>query len=118
MKPYFFTNARCLLRPIPVFFALSAMALGSIVGLSILEQLPALADAPEVTGLGQLKPDTSRQAMQNIAQEVVEKSFEDQFGLFNLFIIFFFFFGPLKVIPVFVQRWPLAPSSDFFAPSP
>ena len=91
---------RRLRLPIPVWFAVLGIGLWFFFGISLLGHLPAWAAAPD---LGQLEPDSPRQAMQNIAQEVVEKSVKDQFGLFNLFIIFFVTLGPLKVIPVFVQ---------------
>lgn len=38
-----------------------------------------------------------------IAREIAQRSFEDEFGSFNLFIIFFVTLGPLKVIPTFMQ---------------
>ena len=100
MKYTLLPKFRRLRLPIPVRCAVLGIGLWFFFGISLLEHLPAWAAAPD---LGQLEPDSPRQAMQNIAQEVVEKSVKDQFGLFNLFIIFFVTLGPLKVIPVFVQ---------------
>jgi multiple antibiotic resistance protein len=39
----------------------------------------------------------------DVAREVALSSVEEDFGRFNLFIIFFVTLGPLKIIPVFVQ---------------
>jgi multiple antibiotic resistance protein len=38
-----------------------------------------------------------------IARDIAQTTFEDEFGSFNLFIIFFVTLGPLKVIPTFMQ---------------
>jgi multiple antibiotic resistance protein len=94
------TQFRRLRLPMPVWFAVLGLGLGLFFGLSLIEHLPTWAAAPAP---GLLEPDSPRQAMQSIAQEMVETSFKDQFGLFNLFIIFFVTLGPLKIIPVFVQ---------------
>jgi multiple antibiotic resistance protein len=103
MKPVSVTRMRCFGLPLPTVIAVLVGALGLFLGLSVLDNFPALADVLDVPGLEQIELTSSRQGMQNLAQEMVEKNFEDQFGLFNLFIIFFVTLGPLKVIPVFIQ---------------
>lgn len=103
MKHKFFTTFRRLGPFVPIFWAVLGVALGLCWGLSVLEPLPAFADIPNLPGLGQIEPASPREAMKNIAQDVAGYRIEDQFGLFNLFIIFFVTLGPLKVIPVFVQ---------------
>lgn len=103
MKLFMPTQFRLPCLPVLVWFAVLGIGLGLFFGLSLIEYLPAWAADPVVPDLGQIEPDSPRQAMQSIAQEVVETSFQEQFGLFNLFIIFFVTLGPLKIIPVFVQ---------------
>jgi len=51
----------------------------------------------------QASAPTLRPNMWAIAEEVAQQNFEEQFGSFNLFIIFFVTLGPLKVIPTFLQ---------------
>lgn len=63
----------------------------------------ALADTSATPGLVQGAAANSRQGIRNLAEEVAQQSVNEQFGQFNLFIIFFVTLGPLKVIPTFVQ---------------
>jgi multiple antibiotic resistance protein len=94
------------------------LAIALSLGLSISRQSAAFAEAtpllhqaqPASTGKGALIAQdnlptnpTMRPGKRRVADEVAQSSFEDEFGSFNLFIIFFVTLGPLKVIPVFMQ---------------
>ena len=53
----------------------------------------------------------ARQGVLDIAQEMSQDNLRNQFGLVNLFIIFFVTLGPLKIIPAFVQLTQHAPTA-------
>jgi multiple antibiotic resistance protein len=80
-----------------------------MLGLGIGWQGPALAtDLPPPLVSDEAAPfvDAVLQGQagkQQVAQQVAQANVEDEFGPFNLFIIFFVTLGPLKVIPTFVQ---------------
>jgi multiple antibiotic resistance protein len=93
------------------------LMLGLGYGAQIQKSSPALASEPQQAVLVQTNGTDTRPGKRAIAQEIAERSVENEFGVFNLFIIFFVTLGPLKVIPVFVQltrnasralRWQLA----------
>ncbi|MGD1939951.1 MAG: MarC family protein [Leptolyngbyaceae cyanobacterium] len=61
------------------------------------------ADAPAIAqGSSQAVP-THRPKIDELAQQASQSYIGNEFGPFNLFIIFFITLGPLKVIPPFVQ---------------
>lgn len=63
----------------------------------------ALASATDAPTLVQDSVTQLRPSMQAIAEEIAQQNYAEQFGSFNLFIIFFVTLGPLKVIPTFLQ---------------
>jgi len=63
------------------------------------QETPLFQEAPNPP---QSEPTTNR-LKTKVAQEVALTPVEDEFGRFNLFIIFFVTLGPLKIIPVFVK---------------
>jgi len=89
--------------------AIALLMLGLLLGLGIGWQGPALAtDLPPPLVPDEAAPfvDAVLQGQagkQQVAQQVAQANVEDEFGPFNLFIIFFVTLGPLKVIPTFVQ---------------
>ncbi|WP_204141201.1 MarC family protein [Halomicronema sp. CCY15110] len=71
-----------------------------LVAMMATTALAEIADVPMLVqdGVTPLRPN-----MWVIAEEVAQENFAEQFGSFNLFIIFFVTLGPLKVIPTFLQ---------------
>lgn len=82
-------------------------------GWGTLNDWPAVAEAlPRATQtqflsnwelMAQNDQPTNRPGKRAIAQDIAQRSFEEEFGSLNLFIIFFVTLGPLKVIPTFMQ---------------
>lgn len=72
----------------------------------VAEAIPE-ADQAQIVAFAELtaqaQPSTNRPGKRLIAQEIAQRSFDEEFGSFNLFIIFFVTLGPLKVIPTFMQ---------------
>ncbi len=96
---------KALSRRLLGWLVVGSLLLGLVFGF-MPSHIPALAESAALPGQVQtedLATPPLRSGQRKIAQEVVENNFKDQFGHFNLFIIFFVTLGPLKVIPVFVQ---------------
>lgn len=96
-------NFQRIFRQMLIAMAGLVLMVGMILGSGISDHSPAFADAPESPGLEQVEAVPNRRGQLNIARDVAEKSVEDEFGVFNLFIIFFVTLGPLKIIPTFIQ---------------
>lgn len=116
-KPYF--HYRQVRKPVIRLLILAALWLLLMVqvGAYFPASSAALADVPQESVSVQNNGADARPGKRAIAQEIAQRSFENEFGLFNLFIIFFVTLGPLKVIPTFVHlthkanralRWQLA----------
>lgn len=63
----------------------------------------AIADAPQAAVVAQAETTPIQPGKLRIADEIAASTLEEDFGKFNLFIIFFVTLGPLKVIPTFMQ---------------
>lgn len=88
------------------------LAVGIAIALGLID--PTITSA-QVEIVAQAPPESEalgvRQGILNIAQDISQENLRNQFGRFNLFIIFFVTLGPLKIIPAFVQMTLNAPPS-------
>jgi multiple antibiotic resistance protein len=97
-------NSRRLVKSLVIFLAILILTIGLWFGSGILQQNASTFAAPSNSSEPiQEETQPQREGIQYIAEEVAQSSFKDEFGVFNLFIIFFVTLGPLKVIPTFVQ---------------
>jgi hypothetical protein len=94
---------RRLASTLPVFLAAVVLTMGLWFGTATVHESPAFADTTNFPEQVQEEPPPQREGLRYIAKEITQSSFKDEFGVFNLFIIFFVTLGPLKVIPTFVQ---------------
>lgn len=99
---------RRLVLTVLVLVLVLVLVMGTGFRANPVESPATLIDAPHQTLLIQNTMAETRPGKRMMAQEIAQRSFEGELGLFNLFIIFFVTLGPLKVIPVFVQVTPKA----------
>ena len=106
--PFAMTNdfsqpIRRLFKPLAIFLTMLVLAVGLWFGWGVVQAAPAFADPLNTSEQVQAETVPKREGIRYIAEEIAQSSFQDEFGIFNLFIIFFVTLGPLKVIPPFVQ---------------
>jgi multiple antibiotic resistance protein len=103
MKKISAAKLRRLASTLLVFLAAVVLTTGLWFGTDRVDNSPAFADTTNSPEQVQEEPLPQREGIRYIAEEVAQSSFKDEFGVFNLFIIFFVTLGPLKVIPTFIQ---------------
>lgn len=97
-------NPRRFVKPLVIFLTMLVLTTGLWLGVGIFQQNSSTFAAPSNSS-EQVREETQpqREGLWYIAEEVAQSNLQDEFGIFNLFIIFFVTLGPLKVIPTFVQ---------------
>ena len=88
MKVYFAKFRRIFLSR-SIFIAVLMLTVGLCLGIKAQDYYPTFADAQITPSSLQNVPTLTRVGQRKIALEVAEKSLAEEFGIFNLFIIFF-----------------------------